>query len=246
MNLPLRLGKAPLVEAVFEVRFSALFPASSILPGTLFSHLQAPRSVDKLPISSVPEQMRNVDPSLMYAPLIKIGWDAFTILVSDRGVALACLIPYPGWAAFKGGILEVVEIVGRANVVQAIERFSLKYTNIFPAELGDISSIADLDVKIGPHRAEGNNIQLRAEIRQGELIHLLNIASVASGTFADGTFRSGPLLEIDVIAAVEKIPFTEFFDELSDRVEFVHTEAKAMFFTCVRSEIIKKLEPVYE
>ena len=245
MNLPLKLGKAPLVEAVFDVRFTALFSASSILPGMLFSKLDAPRSVDRLPIANLPEQMRSNDPNLMYAPFVKIGWDAFTILISDRSVALACTIPYPGWPTFKRGILKVIEIIGTANVVQSIDRFSLKYVNVFPAELGEIGSIANLDVRIGPYSAEGHNVQLRAEIQHGELIRVLTIASSAKSTFADGTSRSGPLLDIDIIAVIERTPFTKFFDNLSDRVELVHTEAKATFFTCVKPEIMKKLEPFY-
>jgi uncharacterized protein (TIGR04255 family) len=244
MNLPLKLGKAPLVEAIFELRFGALFPASSILPGMLFSHLNG-RSVDKLPMSNFPEQVRSADPNLMYAPLVKIGWDAFTILISDRSVALGCIVPYPGWRAFKQGILKVVDIAGTANVVQSIERFSLKYINIFPAELGEIGSIANLDVRIGPYSAEGHNVQLRVEIRHGELIRVLTIASSAMSTFADGTSRSGPLLDIDVIAVIEKNLFSEFSNNLPERVELVHAEAKAAFFTCVKPEIIKQLEPIY-
>ena len=101
-KLPLKLGKEPLIEALFEMRFKATAPVSNILPGLLFTKFKGEKKIEKLPAAQLPEELRKVDPSLHYAPLLRIYWDRFMILTSDRSSGLACKMPYPGWnAAFK-------------------------------------------------------------------------------------------------------------------------------------------------
>ena len=72
-RLPIRLGAEPLLEAVCEMRFASSFPASNILPGLLLQGLQAEGnqiSMQRLPASNLPKEMREIDPALRDAPLI--------------------------------------------------------------------------------------------------------------------------------------------------------------------------------
>ncbi len=246
MKLPLKLGKEPLIEAIFEIRFTATLPVSSILPGLMFQGLQGEKLIERLPASELPQQLRNIDPNLRYAPLIRIRWQSFTILISDQSVGLACTIPYPGWGAFKPAILKIVEIVGLAGVIESVERFSLKYTDILPLELGDLDSLVEFDLKIGPYDAAGKNVQIRAEIPKDGLIHLVQLASSGTAKMADGTTREGVALDIDTVALVGNAEFSDFFETLAERVEFGHLENKAMFFACLKQKAIDKLEPVYD
>src|SRR5215216_8126973 len=68
--LPTKLRKEPLVDAVFEIRFSASIPATSVLPGFFFAKLGTPQwKVDRLPVADLPSQIRSADPNLRYQPL---------------------------------------------------------------------------------------------------------------------------------------------------------------------------------
>ena len=74
------------------------------------------------------------------------------ILTSDRSSGLACKMPYPGWnAAFKPAILNLAALIAEASVVDSIERISLKYTNIIPAERGDAPELVDFTLKVGSY-----------------------------------------------------------------------------------------------
>ena len=70
-KLPLKLGKEPLIEALFEMRFKATAPVSNILPGLLFTKFKGEKKIEKLPAAQLPEELRKVDPSLHYAPLLR-------------------------------------------------------------------------------------------------------------------------------------------------------------------------------
>jgi uncharacterized protein (TIGR04255 family) len=245
MKLPLKLGKEPVIEAVVELRFRASFPASSILPGVLFASLQGKKSLARLPAAELPQQIRNTDPNLAYAALIKIDWEGYTILVSDRSVALACGPPYPGWHSLKAALLNVVDAVGKTQVVETVDRFSVKYSNIFPKEFGDLGSVVDLDLRIGPHSSVGKNVEIRAEIPSAGLVSLVHIATDANALLPDGSTRGGPLLEIDTIAVIGNTKFSDFLSSIADQAELAHAENKALFFTCVKPDIVQKMEPFY-
>jgi uncharacterized protein (TIGR04255 family) len=246
MKLPRKLGKEPLIEAIFEVRFTAALPVSSILPGLMFQGLQGEKAIERLPASELPQQLRNIDPNLRYAPLIRIRWPPFTILISDQSVGLACAPPYPGWAAFKPAILKIVEIIGNANVIDLIERFSLKYTNILSATYGGIDSLLDFKLKIGPSGSTGKNVQIRAEIPQDGLIHIVQLLSSGTARLPDGSTKEGVVFDIDTISIIDPTKFSDFFPTLADRVEFGHHENKALFFACLTQKTMDNLEPVYD
>ena len=63
-SLPTNLKKDPLVDAVFEIRFSSSIPASSVVPGILFSKLKGQAQIERLPASDIPSQLRMLNPAL--------------------------------------------------------------------------------------------------------------------------------------------------------------------------------------
>jgi uncharacterized protein (TIGR04255 family) len=246
MKLPHKLAKQPLIEAIFEMRFKSRAAVSSILPGLLFTKLEGEKSIERLPAAELPQQLRNVDPNLQYAPLLRIQWDAFWILIGDRSVGLACRFPYPGWSAFRPAILALVELIREGSIIESVERMALKYTNIFPSELGDASALAKLELRVGEHSAMKDNFQIRVAVPMDGFLQIVQIISSGTAKLPDGTSRSGVILDIDTIAITADIPFHEFAGKLADCVDAVHRASKVMFFDCLKSETIRKLEPTYD
>ncbi len=161
---------------------------------------------------------------------------------------MSCAAPYPGWSTFKQALIRVVQVVAKTQIIQTVERISLKYTNIFQNVFGELSTAVELDLKIGPHRGAGNNVQIRIEIHKGGVIHIITLASDATATATAGgasTPRSGPLLDIDTIAMTANTKFSDFLPNISERVEAVRIENREMFFTCLRSQTIEKMDPIY-
>lgn len=245
MKLPVKLGKEPLIEALFELRFTANAPAASILPGMLFSNLGSGLRIEKLPASELPQQLRNVDPNMMFAPLVRVLWDKLTILISDRSIAVASTLPYIGWKAFQPAILRVLDITRQSGLVTTVERFSLKYTDIIPSTLGNAKSLVRCDLRVGDHDVTGSNFLVRTELTEGKLIHIVNIGSPAVAALVDGTSREGVAIDVDSIQTTGGVPFAEVFDGLASILDSLHDENKRMFFSCLTPEAIEKLEPSY-
>jgi uncharacterized protein (TIGR04255 family) len=243
--LPIKLGREPLVEALFEMRFKGPTPAASVLPGVLFSKLEKAGPVERLPAADIPQQLRTIDLNLQFAPLVRVHWNQFMILISDRSLALACRLPYPGWASFKAAILKVLSLIPAEGLIDVVERFSLKYVNVIPADIGSASSVTDLDLRIGLNHITDQIYSVRAEIKKGDVLHLVQLASEASVTLITGETRSGFATDIDSIVVIEDEKFFDLNAGLADRIEFLHGENKQMFFSCLHDEAIKKLEPTY-
>jgi uncharacterized protein (TIGR04255 family) len=248
MTLPQKLGKEPLVEAAFELRFKPKALMSSILPGLVYAKFSGDKTIEQMPIADLPPPiLATLDPNLRYAPAIRIHWQNFLILSGNQSAGLSCKLPYPGWSAgFKPAILQLASLIGEAAIVETVERFSLKYTNIIPADLGVVTSVADFTLRLGRTDAANNLFQIRAEIPKDDLISIVQIAAQASVTFPDGSNRKGVAIDVDTIAPLNNAPFAFFLENAPENLDRVHSEAKAIFFGCLRPDTIAKLEPVYD
>ena len=129
-KLPIKLGKEPLIDAVFEVRFTGTASASDVLPGFLFGRLEGEKSLERLPTANLPKPVRDADPNLHFAPLTRLRWNNFVISISDRSLLVGCTIPYLGWVAFKPAILQIIHTIHEIGIIKNVNRFSVKYTDI--------------------------------------------------------------------------------------------------------------------
>jgi uncharacterized protein (TIGR04255 family) len=130
MELPLKLGIEPLVDVIVEIRFKTDLPASTVLPGMLFNALSGPKSIERLPHAEIPAPIRHGNPELRYAPTIRVNWGQFFISVGDYSMSVACKLPYLGWAAFKPGVLQVMQVFTAAGFARSVERCAFKSTDV--------------------------------------------------------------------------------------------------------------------
>lgn len=246
MKLPIKLGKEPLVEATFEMRFTSRLPASNLLPGVLFGGLSGDKSLERLPVANLPEQIRVADVNLLYAPLIRVHWtNKFVLLIGDRSLGVGCKLPYPGWAEFKPSIIKVVELLQSTDIVEAVERCSIKATNVMPSSLGAPKDIVISELTISSHNIFDHNFQVRVEVKEDQLVHIVQIAAEGKAALPDGTNRVGMIIDIDTISDLDKMPKSSFATFLPNHLELLHDKNKQMFFSCLRKEALEKLEPQY-
>lgn len=245
-TLPTKLGKEPLLEAVFEIRFFSEISASSILPGILFSRFGG-RNIEPQPIAQLPKQMRDADPNLKFAPLVRIQRDDYIFLIGDQSVAIACKIPYPGWNKFRDKIKEVVNILGESKVIGHIQRYSLKYVDLIPfSEIKQQVSSVNLHITLGDYKLEKEVFHFKIEIPQNEFIHVVQILSSAFVTLQDNTTKQGLVVNIDSIRNIKDIPLDDFIREIDGNLNIIHQKNKEMFFKCLTSDTLSFLEPTYE
>jgi uncharacterized protein (TIGR04255 family) len=246
-KLPTKLIKEPLIDVVFEMRFSASAPASNILPGVIFSKLDGKKNIETLPLSEIPKHIRDNDPNLQFAPTVRIQWESYLILISDKSIALACRQPYPGWSSFKQSIQKVVGLLNDVGIIEAVHRFALKYIDIIPSDnLKEQVSFTNLTAKLGSHILEKESFQFRIEIPKDNIINVIQILSSASVILADGTNITGLVIDIDTICNVPNQKITDFSELLSNNLDKIHFINKETFFDCITPETLALLEPRYD
>lgn len=255
-QLPTKLKNEPLIDAIFELRFSSSDElrfsssdsASNILPGFLFGALEGEKKIERLPVAEMPKQLRDSDPNLQFAPQIRLLWTDYVISIGDHNLSIGCKYPYPGWDAFKKAILEIIDVLKGIQFIQTVNRFSMKYIDIIPAkDLQEQVSLINTSIVIGGHTLEKEHFALRIDIPEGEtIIHIVNVTSSAVAKLQDGSTKNGIIVDIDTIAAVQNQEFGQWIGELPEKLDITHLANKKMFFKCLNPQTVDSLGPVYE
>lgn len=249
LALPTKLGKEPIVEAVCEIRFSpAKVSISKVLPGMLYEALPGDKDITPTSAADVPEQVRRADPMFRYQPLVTVVWAGCQIQISDHSVAIACEIPYPGWGQFKQKILQVVGVLLDKKLLSRVDRYSLKYVDVIEALTGvERVSRINLSLTLGSQRLENQNYNIRMEVVEAGLIHVLNVAAPVNVQFhqAGKNDVEGTLLAIDTVYGCEGSTLDGLKSSLEERLDSMHRENKKQFFACLTEDTIEFLEPTY-
>lgn len=180
-TIPVRLKKEPLIEVIWEIRFSgATSSVAELLPGILFNSFPGKYSKSvKLPIADIPTPIIEQDPNLRFAPKICLEGDNQAIQIGDRVVSLSCHRPYSGWDQFSRDIRELADTVKKTSLIERPDRFSLKYINLIELETPVGLACLDLDIKLNRYELTIKPTQLRTEIHENDLVHIIQIISPA-------------------------------------------------------------------
>lgn len=244
--LPRKLGKEPLVDAVFEMRFDSHMPVASIWPGMLYGALTGEKSMENLPLISLPKEFRDQDPNLVHSPLCRISWGDFWILLGDHVFSVAAKLPYPGWAKFSEAILIAFEVVLRAQMITSVNRCSIKYVDVLDGIPLEASACFNFDLALGGRSPKGRPFHVRMEHVEDDLLHAIQVGAAAQITLTSGATLSGPVLDIDSVLNLEAEAPEEFLAKLAERIEWLHTANKRVVFDCLSPAALEYLEPVYE
>lgn len=97
-KIPIRLKKEPLLEAVWEIRFSWTKPfVADLLPGLLFKALPKKyNNTVRLPAADIPAPIVERDPNLRYVPKIRLENGNQSIQVGEHVASLSCRRLYSG------------------------------------------------------------------------------------------------------------------------------------------------------
>ncbi len=245
-DLPTKLAREPLIDVVFEARFTARVALAAVLPGYLFGKMRSVDSIDSLPAAQIPAQMRSIDPNLLFAPLARLVWRDYFILVGDSSVAVACKLPYPGWNKFRAAIEEVMRHVRECDLVHTLQRYSLKYVDLIEGGNGaSQASKFSWSIRLGNTQVVDQNTVLRVELEQYGHMNSVSFASHANARLWNGTERVGALLDVDSSNLGDPPSVSRFFNELPALLDAIHDSNKKTFFECLTPQGLTELEPVY-
>lgn len=247
MNLPKKLGKEPLIDAIFELRFNGAAPASLVLPGYIFANLDQNIVIESMPIAQVPKNIRDADQNLKYSPINRLDWDKFFIGISDHSIVVSCKHPYPGWSAFKKAILKIVDLVKDSKIALEINRYSMKYIDILDTNgVEEIGSMFNLNLEVAGSKLKNEHFNVSMNITNEEYTHTVQIISAAQALLHNQKKLDGAIVDIDSVVNIGEISLEELMKNLPEKLEEIHIENKTMFFSCITKETLKNLDPAYD
>lgn len=243
-NVPKKLMKEPLIEALCELRFkSDKDSISDLLPGLIFQKLgdRFPKT-EKLPASNLPPIVLQNDPNLRYVPTIKLSGVPYSIMIGEHVFSLSCVRPYSGWDKFSAMIIELFKILVQTSLITHPERFSLKYIDILLATENLTLDALNLELQIGGKCITSVPVHLRTELNVEEFINIIQISSPAQVTLNTNQHFNGILIDIDTVSRT--VP-GDFLLNPKDCLDRAHGVSKSMFFDLLKPETIKCLDPEY-
>jgi uncharacterized protein (TIGR04255 family) len=242
-RLPEKLGRAPIIEAAFELRFQpSKEGAADILLGLLYTKLEQYRQkVQALPVASVPRPMRESEPNLRYLATHQLSGNRTHLLIGDRVLGMT-RTSYLGWRNFKEGVKAVLRAAQETDLIGKVERYSLKATNLLPSEPGQVLDALNARFEIAGRAATQYGFHFRTEFVSGELTTIVEITTNAN-VLVEAQSKFGMLVTLDTIRASGA---DAIWTEAEGRVEELHVELKELFFNLLTPATIEGLEPVYQ
>ena len=246
-QLPVKLEREPLVDAVFEVRVSVDTSLADVLPGFLMHKLGGNLPITRLPAADLPLPVRRQDPKLQFATILRIEWDNYFISCGDRNIVIICKLPYPKWPSFKDAIIEIMSHIAVLKLEGSVERYSLKYINIIDAgDFADQIGKISMDVQLGGIDVTKQQISLQVHDEVEDIVHIYSIVTGAQARSSGGQQFSGVLVDIDSIRKVDVPNLSEFAADLESGLDELRKENKQRFFNCLKDTTIEELGAIYE
>jgi uncharacterized protein (TIGR04255 family) len=245
-KLPEILEREPLVDAIFEVRFRDTSPIADILPGVLFQENGQNTKISRLPVAELPPDMRESDPNLRYAPVVRVELEKYLVSVGDRSVLINCKLPYPKWKQFKAEILEIVARIAKLGVAGNVERYSLKYVNLIQAPtIAEQVSKINMSISLGDVKVSGDHANVQVHHKEDGIIHILSVVVGAQANLADGQVIFGTIVDIDSIRELAPVDFASFEKSLEPGLQHLRQANKQKFFACLTAQAIQEMGPIY-
>lgn len=240
--LPIKITPCPIVETVLEIRFSSLFP-SEVIYGLFFNPLKEifDSNIEKLPMAQIPDLIRNQDPNFKFKPYFRVVKDNTVFQFAPDLINIININSYLGWDVFFEKIKTILDSIASTNVINKIERISLRYIDFF--ELDIIDKI-NLDINLNNSILKSNEIFLRAKIENEEVDKILQVSNSAM-IVKNSLPINGSTLDIDIsLKDYSKVSANDK-ENLYSLIDKLHTEEKETFFQLLKEDFLKTLNPKY-
>ncbi|MHB1201803.1 MAG: TIGR04255 family protein [Acidithiobacillus sp.] len=244
MSIPKRLKNAPLIEAIWQMQFNVP-GAGDILAGQLYKALQVSHPHLRhtpLPTANIPPIVADMDPNLRFAPKIRLEDpdSSFLWQIGNRIVTVNCRVPYAGWRRFKEEIVQTIGFVRDSGLIQTTERHSLRYIDLITLEPAPDLSSLQLSIKMGKFEIGKNQLQMRVELSDDGIGHVVQIATPAKVGPIGGQ-REGTIIDLESYTPQEKN-----WEAMATEIERLHDRSKAFFFEQILTpQAIERMEPEY-
>jgi len=244
---PTRLGRVPIIDVAFELRFEPSSPsASELILGMIFKDLGTDLpNVAILPQASFPIEMIQSVPQLQYQPQRLMTGEQFQVALGPKVLAVLCKRPYPGWHLFKPIVRRVLDSLRDTEQVRRVERFSIKYRNVIESSSDhDQLQMLNVQLDVADLGFMDKSALLRVETSTDLFDNLIGIQTHVEAKIDDSNeIIRGVLVDVDTIYQKDLSDYWSAADAL---LEQAHETEKQVFFAILKPDTIEALKPVWE
>jgi uncharacterized protein (TIGR04255 family) len=234
MTLPKSISPCPILDALFEIRFTSKIHPSAVF-GMIYNVLQDDfPKVENLPILQLPEAVRASDPNLKFKPLYRISNEKFVTQIGQDVLTISSFPEYSGWDEFSKQIFSILDRIEKVGIIDSVIRVGIRYINFFE---NDVFKDIDLKISINSEDITYKNTIIRTEIEQEAYKSSLQIANNANHNN-----RLGSIIDIDTFTESN---LKNFFLNKEELISGGHTKEKELFFSLLKEDFLKKLNPTY-
>lgn len=244
VKLPKRLSSyEPCKEATVELRFTSNIPSEAIL-GFVFQKLQDRYGPPKsLPIMQLPQNIRESDPNLKFAPYYIMENDSFQINIGPKVIAIINRAPYIGWQNYYSEIENVLTALASIPLFKTISRLGVRYINFFDQSF-DMTDPRNINIHWeSPFKNDSSNTSYSTLVDLKDFTSLLRLQS-NSTVLLNNKQHNGTILDIDTY---KNFPNTGYDNEIfQELIQQAHLVEKEIFFTLLTPKFIdEKLGAIY-
>lgn len=247
---PLRLEKAPIVEAIVEIRFTSSLPADAVF-GVIHGQLKEEYPNHKeLPIMQLPAEIRKKEATLIHqayyqlsghSPLL-IGIGPKVLSISYAKYSASKMTDYPGWTDYMASeASRVIEISLAALPEVKIERLGIRYQDFFKS----VNIFDGTEPSFEFPQRTTKSLMVKTSIVDKDMVHGITISNSANINIQkeDGIrIESGSILDIDT--AIDNIQ-ENMFDNTKELLTRVHDTNKELFYEILKKDFVNSLGAVY-
>lgn len=249
-ELPIKLEKCPIVDAVAELRFTTQFHRQAVL-GVFYEKVKVDfPEIEALPILQIPPQLLSTDPNLLFKPHHRLKGKKFSVQVGPDVLSVSPTMPYPGWSEYFPVIKDVFNALFESKIPNSIIRMGMRYTNFFQDQ--NVFKKVKLDLLHSGKSIPFVNTVLRTDLVSTDgFTNILQIANsaqrnnhvVGKNGLPHVQVESGSILDIDTykeypsgIGELEKV---------IQEIQAAHQCEKSFFWDILNDEAHQELKPVY-
>mgnify|MGYP000991724176 CR=1 FL=1 len=236
--LPKRIDPCPIVQAVFEIRFTTTTPWAQ-LPGRVAGLIGDHYVGQVLPLFELPDQFKQQIPGSVHLPQYQFQSEQFVVNLGPQMIGLGVqAMNYPGWSVVHDELKAFLTNIVEDGFMEEGARLGVRYSDFFELNIFDH---IDLDIAVNGKAVKDKDRQFTTVFQEGPMTIRLVLINGAIMENAHGP-RRGSVLDIDV--AYGSLDF-DLNSNVLERFTEAHDVIKKLFFGLVSADLLEEYKPEY-
>ncbi|MBI9096232.1 MAG: TIGR04255 family protein [Sphaerochaeta sp.] len=241
---PIKLGQCPIVETIFEVKFTPNCP-DEVVFGVLFQAISPVLkgcNLVPLPILQIPSEIRKNDPNLINQPHYHLIKDNLVVGIGPRTLFFSNREPYKGWNEFKRFVIQLLEAATQVKVISSVNQTGLRYINVIESPLFSVSNLV-VSINEQPLTPD-TTASIHTEIKKGDKVVILQLNNSVEISLNNKPVRTVSMIDIG-IACNQVMSVDTFAKKLDSILEESHDLEKQTFYDLLLGSYIDAMSPIY-